>query len=70
MIVALLLFFMGGAFSVYEGVVLLVIAIAVMIEVKGLIVGESAAPQLRAEIEPFVAAQREVEQVLDVITLA
>jgi cation diffusion facilitator family transporter len=52
------------------GVVLMVIAIAVMIEVKGLIVGESATPQLRSEIESFVAAQPEVEQVLNVITLA
>ena len=52
------------------GVVLMVIAIAVMIEVKGLIVGESTAPQLRAEIEAFVAAQPEVGQVLNVITLA
>jgi cation diffusion facilitator family transporter len=52
------------------GVVLMVIAIAVMIEVKGLIVGESATPQLRAEIEAFVAAQPEVGQVLNVITLA
>ena len=52
------------------GVVLMGIAIAVMIEVKGLIVGESAAPQLRAEIEIFVANQPEVEQVLNVITLA
>jgi cation diffusion facilitator family transporter len=52
------------------GVVLMVIAIAVMIEVKGLIVGESAAPRLRAEIEAFVAAQPEVETVLNVITLA
>ena len=52
------------------GVVLMVIAIAVMIEVKGLIVGESATPQLRSEIESFVAEQPEVEQVLNVITLA
>ncbi len=52
------------------GFVLMVIAIAVMIEVKGLIVGESAAPVLRAEIEAFVAAQPEVDQVLNVITLA
>ncbi len=52
------------------GIVLMVIAIAVMIEVKGLIVGESAAPRLRAEIEAFVAAQPEVETVLNVITLA
>lgn len=52
------------------GVVLMVIAVAVMIEVKGLIVGESAAPHLRVEIEAFVAAQPEVEQVLNVITLS
>ena len=52
------------------GVVLMAIAIAVMIEVKGLIVGESAAPQLRVEIEAFVAAQPEVEQVLNVIKRA
>jgi len=52
------------------GGVLMLIAIAVMIEVKGLIVGESAAPQLRAEIEAFVVAQPEVEKVLNVITLA
>lgn len=52
------------------GVVLMAVAVAVMIEVKGLIVGESAAPYLRAEIEAFVAAQPEVEQVLNVITLS
>jgi hypothetical protein len=46
------------------------VALAVMAEVKGLIVGESAAPQLRSEIEAFVAAQPEVDQVLNVITLA
>ena len=35
-----------------------------------MIVGESAAPELRAEIERFVAAQPEVEQVFRIITLA
>jgi len=52
------------------GVVLMVIAVAVMIEVKSLIVGESAAPELRLAIESFLAAQPEVETVLNVITLA
>ncbi len=52
------------------GIVLMAIALAVIIEVKGLIVGESAAPRQRAEIEAFVAAQPEVERVLNVITLA
>lgn len=57
-----------GTLSV--GLVLMVIAVAVMVEVKSLIVGESAAPELRAEIDAFIAAQAEVEQVLNVITLA
>jgi cation diffusion facilitator family transporter len=52
------------------GLVLMVIAIVVMIEVKSLIVGESAAPELRLEIEAFVAAQPEVEKVFNIITLA
>ncbi|RTL51454.1 MAG: cation diffusion facilitator family transporter [Rhodocyclaceae bacterium] len=52
------------------GVVLMLIAVAVMVEVKALIVGESVAPEMRAEIEAFVAAQPEVETVLNVITLA
>ena len=57
-----------GTISV--GVVLMVIAVLVMIEVKGLIVGESASPELRGEIQRFVAAQPEVAEVLNVITLA
>ena len=52
------------------GAVLMLVAVFVMIEVKALIVGESASPELRAEIEAFVAAQPEVEQVLNIITLA
>jgi len=41
-----------------------------MVEVKALIVGESVAPEMRREIEEFVAAQPEVAEVLNVITLA
>lgn len=52
------------------GVVLMVIAVAVMVEVKSLIVGESVAPEQRAAIAAFVAAQPEVEKVLNIITLA
>ena len=52
------------------GAVLMVIAVAVMVEVKALIVGESVAPEMRREIEEFVAAQPEVAEVLNVITLA
>ena len=56
--------------SVAVGLVLMAVAIAVMTEVKKLIVGESVAPEMRAEIEAFVAAQPEVERVLNIITLA
>jgi divalent metal cation (Fe/Co/Zn/Cd) transporter len=52
------------------GAVLMVVAVAIMIEVKGLIVGESADPEQRAAIEAFIAAQPEVAQVFKVITLA
>ena len=52
------------------GVVLMAVAIVVMIEVKALIVGESASPEMRADIASFVAAQPEVEEVLNIITLA
>ncbi len=52
------------------GVVLMVIAVMVLIEVKALIVGESAAPEQREAIQRFVAAQPEVAEVLNVITLA
>ncbi|MBE7421912.1 MAG: cation transporter [Zoogloeaceae bacterium] len=52
------------------GVVLMVIAVLVMIEVKGLIVGESVAPEQREAIRQFVADQPEVAEVLNVITLA
>ncbi len=56
--------------TVAIGVVLMLVALAVMREVKALIVGESLAPELRAEIETFIAAQPEVERVLNVITIA
>lgn len=52
------------------GAVLMAVAVAVMIEVKALIVGESVAPEMRKDIEGFVAAQPEVAEVLNVITLA
>ncbi len=52
------------------GLVLMVIAVAVMVEVKSLIVGESVAPEMRQEIGDFLAAQVEIESVMKVITLA
>lgn len=56
--------------TICVGAVLMVIAVMIMIEVKGLIVGESASPEQREAIRRFVAAQPEVAEVLNVITLA
>ncbi len=56
--------------TVAVGVVLMLIAVLVMAEVKGLIVGESASPEQREAIRHFVAVQPEVAEVLNVITLA
>lgn len=56
--------------SLCVGVMLMLVAFAVLREVKAMIVGESAAPEVRADIEQFVAAQPEVEKVYRIITLA
>jgi cation diffusion facilitator family transporter len=52
------------------GVVLMLIAVAIMREVKSLIVGESVAPETREELRRFIESQPEVERVLNLITLA
>ncbi len=56
--------------SIGVGVLLMLVAIFVLVEIKSLIVGESVSPALRHEIEHFVAAQPEVAQLFRVITLA
>jgi cation diffusion facilitator family transporter len=55
--------------SIMIGALLVVIAIAIIIEVKGMIVGESAEPALRQSIEAHVAARPEVRRVIRLITL-
>ena len=55
--------------SLAIGTLLIVVAFAVMREVKGMIVGESADPLVHAEIERFVAVRPEVDAVLNLITL-
>ena len=55
--------------SLAIGTLLIVVAIAVMREVKGMIVGESADPLVHAEIERFIAARPEVAAVFNLITL-
>lgn len=55
--------------SIAVGALLIVVAIAIMLEVKGMIVGESAEPALRAAIRRFVESQPEVGRIVNLITL-
>jgi cation diffusion facilitator family transporter len=55
--------------SVAVGLLLMVVAFLVMREVKAMIVGESAEPELRGEIRSFIEARPEVTQVISLITL-
>ena len=56
--------------SIGIGVLLMLVAIFILVEIKSMMVGESVSPELRLQIESFVAAQPEVEKVFRIITLA
>ena len=55
--------------SIAVGALLVIVAIAIIIEIKAMIVGESAEPALRRAIEAHVAARPEVKRVIRIITL-
>jgi cation diffusion facilitator family transporter len=55
--------------SIAVGVLLVLVSLAIMLEIKGMIVGESAEPALRAAIESNVSAHPDVKRVLNIITL-
>ena len=55
--------------SIGVGVLLMVIAWLVAREVKSMIVGESASPEVRREVEAFVRGRPEVRGVISLITL-
>jgi len=54
--------------SVAVGLLLMGVSFAVTKEVKSLITGESAAPEMRAAITEFIARQPEVERIVNLIT--
>jgi divalent metal cation (Fe/Co/Zn/Cd) transporter len=54
--------------SIAVGLLLIGVSFAVTIEVKSLITGESASPEMRTAITEFVAAQPEVERIVNLIT--
>ena len=55
--------------SIAIGVLLVIVAIVIMWEIKGMIIGESAEPTLRKAIADHIAARPEVERVIRLITL-
>jgi divalent metal cation (Fe/Co/Zn/Cd) transporter len=55
--------------SIGVGLLLMVIAWLVAREVKSMIVGESASPEVRREVEAFVRGRPEVRGVISLITL-
>lgn len=55
--------------SIAVGVILIVVAVFIMREVKGMITGESAAPEVEAGIRAEIMNGPEVETILNLITL-
>ena len=54
--------------SIAVGLLLIGVSFAVTIEVKSLITGESASPEMRAAITEFVESQPEVERIVNLLT--
>lgn len=55
--------------SVVIGVLLVVIAVALSIEVKSLLIGQGVEPEILAEMRSYLEAQEEVEQIIHILTL-
>lgn len=55
--------------SIGVGLLLMAIAWLIAREVKSMIVGESASPEVRREIEAFLAARPEIRAIINLITL-
>jgi divalent metal cation (Fe/Co/Zn/Cd) transporter len=51
------------------GAVLVVVAIMVGVEIKALLIGQSADPEVLARMQTFIAAQPQVETVFRLLTL-
>jgi cation diffusion facilitator family transporter len=58
-----------AAGSIAIGVVLIVVAIGIAIEIKGLLIGQSAEPETEARLREFLNKKNEIEQVYRVLTL-
>ena len=55
--------------SIAIGTLLVAIAIALAVEVKALLVGQGVEPEVRREMQTFLAAEPSIERVIDILTL-
>ncbi len=74
LVAVLLAFFTGDPFwdalgSMAIGVVLIVVAAGIAVEIKGLLIGQSAEPETEARLKAFLEGQAGVEQVYKLITM-
>jgi divalent metal cation (Fe/Co/Zn/Cd) transporter len=58
-----------AAGSIVVGVLLILVAVLLVLEIKSMITGQSASPDVEGQIRGFVAAQPEVAELLNLITL-
>ncbi|MFL6577512.1 MAG: cation diffusion facilitator family transporter [Povalibacter sp.] len=55
--------------TLFIGVLLIVVAVFVAVEVKSMLLGHSVAPALRAEMQKFLEQRPEIQQVFNLITV-
>jgi len=58
-----------AAGSMVVGVLLILVAVLLGVEIKSMITGQSAAPDVEARIRSFIVARAEVGEILNLITL-
>jgi divalent metal cation (Fe/Co/Zn/Cd) transporter len=56
-----------GSMSI--GVVLIIVAAGIAVEIKGLLIGQSADPAMEAELRDFLQRRSEVEKIYKIITM-
>jgi cation diffusion facilitator family transporter len=55
--------------SVVVGVLLILVAVLLALEIKSMITGQSAAPEVEAQIRTFIGARSEIAEILSMISL-
>jgi len=55
--------------SIVVGALLILVAVLLGLEIKSMITGQSAAPDIEAQIRSFIAGRAEVAEILNLITL-